>query len=182
MKQKTLLEKNSRGFDRYIIRRDGRIYSKISQRFLTCNSLAGAGYKIFSLQDNARRKRTVYLHRLLAEKFLPNPNGYKEVNHKNGDKLDNRIENLEWCSHKMNMQHAWKNDLISAQTGAQASKAKLDLKQIREIIKLIDGGYSNGDISKQFQIARSSISNIRTGKTYRKEISSARKIFPDKSA
>ena len=55
--------------------------------------------------------RTMLLHRLIAEHFVPNPDGLPCVNHKNGVKSDNRIENLEWCTVSQNTKHAFDNNL-----------------------------------------------------------------------
>lgn len=62
-------------------------------------------------------RRTFKVHRLVAIAFIPNPNNYPQVNHINGNKQDNRVENLEWCNNSMNQKHAWAN-------GFQKSKYK----------------------------------------------------------
>ena len=61
-------------------------------------------------KDN--RIKDFKIHRLVAESFIDNPNNLKEINHKNGIKTDNSIENLEWITHLENVRHAWKNGLI----------------------------------------------------------------------
>lgn len=66
------------------------------------------GYLKVGLSKNNRRK--IYkLHRLVAEHFLPNPNNYPEINHIDFNKQNNRVDNLEWCTHKENIQHYWEN-------------------------------------------------------------------------
>jgi hypothetical protein len=59
------------------------------------------GYLRVSLSKDNKRKK-VMLHRIIAENFIPNPNNYNTVDHINGNKLDNRIENLRWCSQAEN--------------------------------------------------------------------------------
>lgn len=85
--------------NRYIIYSDGRIWSNRSKKFLK-GQKHNAGYTKYMLFDGYH-----YLHRLLADAFIPNPNNLPEVNHINEDKTDNRIENLEWCNHRNNMRH-----------------------------------------------------------------------------
>lgn len=60
--------------------------------------------------------RTFKVHRLVALHFIPNPKSFPQVNHKNGNKKDNRVENLEWCDNSYNQIHAWGNSLNKGRT------------------------------------------------------------------
>lgn len=62
------------------------------------------GYKRMSLYKNGKMK-TCRVHRLVAIAFLPNPNNYKEVNHKDEDKSNNNVNNLEWCTREYNINY-----------------------------------------------------------------------------
>lgn len=70
----------------------------------------GGGYRIFNLSKEGKNC-TKTLHRLIATTFIQNPLNLPEVNHINGNKLDNRVENLEWCTRSQNMKHAFDNKL-----------------------------------------------------------------------
>ncbi len=75
------------------------------------NSLATIGYRHVNLYKDGKYK-TLYVHRILAETFLPNPNNYKYINHLDGNKDNNLLDNLEWCTQQENIRHAFKINLI----------------------------------------------------------------------
>lgn len=90
-------------YTNYIITNDGRVYNSKRNKYLSF-SRNESGYMFVGLSDG--KKRTSFsAHRLVAMLFLDNPNNYPEVNHKDGDKSNNTIDNLEWVSHSDNMKH-----------------------------------------------------------------------------
>lgn len=85
----------------------GRI--RIKGHFYLPESMEWTDYKIVPDQNNGHGYRkikfnpkTVYIHRMVAEAFIPNPNNFEEINHKNEIRDDNRVENLEWCTQEYN--------------------------------------------------------------------------------
>lgn len=83
-------------FENYQVSNLGRIYSKKRRTCLKIKRLVGRGYYQVRLSKNGKYYYK-NLHRLIAETFIPNPNNYRTVNHINGNKLDNRLSNLEWA-------------------------------------------------------------------------------------
>lgn len=69
-------------------------------------SISDWGYQRLRVTDNNSKKRSPRVHRLVAPAFIPNPNGLPEVNHIDGNKLNNRVDNLEWVSAKENKEHS----------------------------------------------------------------------------
>ncbi len=63
------------------------------------------------LTDVNHNRKYYLVHRLVAETFIPNPNKFKDVNHKDGNKLNNNVNNLEWCTRSYNLIHAYNNGL-----------------------------------------------------------------------
>lgn len=84
---------------------------RILKGSLSCN-----GYVYITLSRPGRNILKKYVHRLVAEAFLPNPNNYRIVNHKDENKKNNVVENLEWCTHKYNVNYG---------TGISRSREKL---------------------------------------------------------
>lgn len=89
----------------YTLYEDGRIHSGIHDQFLDPRTNPN-GYKVVTLSG-----KQLSVHRLVALHFLPNPYGYDQVNHKDGNKDNNHVNNLEWCSSLMNAEHALKTGL-----------------------------------------------------------------------
>ena len=94
------------------------------------------GYLKVTLSKNRKRK-TCKVHRLVAQTFIPNPDNLPEVNHIDEDKTNNRVENLEWKSHKDNNNHGTRNERISkANTNGKKSKRVRQLSLDGELIKV----------------------------------------------
>ncbi len=97
------------GFDgRYSALKDGSIYSEITNRILK-PSRKRNGYLGYSLFDKDKKVKYISGHKIIALTYIPNPNNKPQVNHKNGDKQDNRVENLEWATLRENNSHRCAN-------------------------------------------------------------------------
>lgn len=91
----------------YSVSSEGRVRNDKSGLLLKA-SIGKVGYPVVSLGSRMHR----YVHRLVAQAFIDNPTNRRCVNHKNGCKYDNRLENLEWCTHQENVRHAFSSGLV----------------------------------------------------------------------
>ena len=89
------------GFPKYLIDTDGNIYNKRTNKKLKISD-NGRGYKKVVLYTEEGKMVNKYVHRLVAETFIDNPNNLSEVNHIDEDKSNNCVDNLEWCDRKYN--------------------------------------------------------------------------------
>lgn len=124
------------------------------------------GYRQINLVVARGTVKRHLVHRLVAQAFLGEcPVGF-QVNHINGDKGDNRITNLEYCSPSENKRHAHITGLARARFGEETSQAKLkegDIVKIRELLGL---GMTHAEIAKHYGVSRSNISLIKSGKLW----------------
>ena len=134
------MKKRVLGYENYIIYDTGELYNETTGKMLK-GTIRLNGYKEYRISKN-NKKIGIYAHRLVAEAFLPNPNNLPLVNHKDGNKLNNNVENLEWTSYSENSKHAYKNNLIAKRRKAEYYSADLEQEEWRK-----KDGYSNYLIS-----------------------------------
>lgn len=106
----------------------------------------------------------MFIHRLVAEKYIPNPENKPQVNHKDGNKLNNCVDNLEWVTNQENRNHAVDNDLQV--TGEKCSWAKLTEENVKEI--RANPGYENEYWARKFKVSRSTISDVVNYRTWKR--------------
>lgn len=99
------IEYNSYVAERYEVSTLGRVRNKQTGHIFVAVPRKEGDYAAVVLQIGAGRQKTFYVHLLVAKAFLPNPNNLPEINHKNQDKMDARLSNLEWCDRKYNMNY-----------------------------------------------------------------------------
>ena len=111
------------------------VYSDIRKRIL--KGSINSGYIEYHLKIDKGKTKIKKLHRIIAETFIPNPNNYPVVNHINGNKLDNRVENLEWCTQSWNNKEAYRLGLrkVSEKTREQFMRDCHSEKHIKQAIE-----------------------------------------------
>ncbi len=127
-------------------------------------SIAGREYNSIVLRKNGITKQFCQ-HRLIAETFISNPLNLKEVNHINGIKTDNRIENLEWVSPLQNVKKAWETGLCTPRIGVLNGRAVL---KESDILKIRELGESKNykEIGEEFNVSNTTIWRILKRKNW----------------
>jgi len=146
------------------------IFGNIKQYFFKEKILkpiiANMGYHHIILCKNNIRKQKL-IHRLVAQAFLPNPNNYLYVCHKDDNGLNNNIDNLFWATPKMNTDDMCAKNRNIIPKGILNGMAKLNNKQVRVIKYCIKLGMKNIDIAKCFMLNKARISAIKNNRQWK---------------
>ncbi len=151
---------------RVVVQDNGHTY-RVAQKEL---AQVAAGhqrrYRGVGMKVARKTNRVKLVHRLVAQAFIPNPDGLPEVNHKNLDKYDNRVENLEWTTKVGNQEHAAKRGRFHGMTNPNA-RFKLqpcDVESIREDLRL--GGRTYDEIGARHGVSGSMVGHIKRGTSW----------------
>lgn len=139
----------------------------IKKRKLHSSRLNRYGYRVVKLCKYGKC-RTLTVHRLVAKSFIPNPNNHTQVNHIDGNKDNNNVNNLEWVSMSENILHAYRMGLIDKEKISCENQQRADLKKgnVVEIIKLLNDN-TKIEIAMKYGVGRSTIGDSNKGKTWK---------------
>lgn len=161
--------KDIEGFEGiYKINTFGEVYSFIYNKKLKpydSKSRFHKGYLKVRLYKNGKHYECT-IHRLVACMFIENPENKPDVNHKDGNKLNNYVENLEWCTKSENIIHAFKTNLKDFSNG-KAPSCKLNIEQVKEIKNMYKtNSFSQSHIAKSFNISPQLVNMIIKNKIW----------------
>jgi hypothetical protein len=144
--------------DRVVLRSDGK--KMRFKQVLTFGTKNEAGYLYFTFKSNNGRRERKFVHRLVAEHFIPNPNKFPVVNHLDGSKGNNVFFNLSWNDASGNQKHAILNGLFKPHT------QKLSLEVAKQIRAESQSGAIGTVLAKKYNVNRVTISRILNNRSW----------------
>lgn len=154
-KHNRIYKKNT--LDDYEITEKGEVINKHTKRVIKPQP-NGKGYYRVGIGE-----KLMFVHRLVAEKYIPNPDNLPQVNHKDGNKSNNCVDNLEWVSNCENRKHAVQRGLQIH--GEKCPWAKLTLENANYIRNHPE--MTRNELAKKFNISPHTISDIRNGRSWK---------------
>jgi hypothetical protein len=139
-------------------------FRQSSERFLKVQYNKLTGYKYHQLYLN-KKMYNKPIHQLVADAFLDRVVGFDWINHKDGNKHNNCVENLEWCTMEYNHHHATITGLVAR--GDRVGTSKLNDNTVHAIKWFLNKGFSHQELSEAFKVSRPNISMIANNKTWK---------------
>lgn len=129
------------------------------------------GYPTIIL-SKSNKKRVIHVHRLVAQVFIPNLENKEQVNHIDGDKQNNRIENLEWCSNLENIRHSWSSGLSTnkhcwGELNYKARLSESDVKFMRTNFISRSKDFGITAMARRFNISTGHAANVIYRRTWK---------------
>ena len=147
----------------YSVSSYGRVMGK---RRIRVSQVDRGGYPRMMLSKVGMQK-LAYVHRLVAQAFIEQPNGCEVVNHKDGNKLNCHVGNLEWCTDSYNCRHARALGLTPNIRGADHPHAKLTEAEVREFISIFRKGVKMRLYADRYGVDPETLRDIIAGRTWR---------------
>jgi len=139
-------------------------FRETTERFIKIQYNKYTGYKFNQLYLN-KKMHNKPIHQLVASAFIPNPKNYPVVNHIDGNKHNNIVENLEWCTNEYNHKHATETGLKAK--GESVGTSKLNEKMVYAIKYFLNKGFAHSELSKAFKVSRPTITLISNNKIWK---------------
>lgn len=137
--------------DEYCITEDGVVFGKYGKKLI--GHVDRCGYREVALTENGKT-RWHLVHRLVAMTYIPNPKNLPFINHIDGNKLNNHIDNLEWCTRSENARHSFINGLQDNVTNQYGNFCVLTSEQKERIYELHEQGFIDKDIASEIGCSR----------------------------
>lgn len=154
----------------YLIYDDGRVFNTLRQRFMKIGCDRN-GYLYLNLSCGEDRPVRKGIHQMVAETFIPNPENKPTVNHKDGNKLNNHVDNLEWATYSEQMHHVYALGLRKPNPPEKVVFTKYSPEQVEKACQMISDGEFLSVIEEATQIPVKTLGEIRSGQIW-KSISS----------
>lgn len=160
------MEKDIIGYEGlYKINTDGKIFS-VNRQIYRKTKINNCGYERITLNKNKIAK-DYSVHRLVAQIFIEKHNNKNiHVNHKDGNKLNNHVNNLEWCTRKYNVIHSYKLGLAKGKFGIQNGNSKLTQELVNNIRS---EKLTYNQLSNKYNISESTVWRVLTNRSWKDE-------------